>query len=32
MTMEWQHLVSTMRLSRESDRGDGGSRTETMRD
>ena len=32
MTMEWQHLVSTMRLGRESDRGDGGSRTETMRD
>ena len=32
MTMEWQRLVSTMRLGRESDHGDGGSRTETMRD
>jgi dGTPase len=32
MSMEWQRLVSTQRLGRESDQGDGGSRTETMRD
>jgi dGTPase len=32
MSMEWQRLVSTLRLGRESDQGDGGSRTETMRD
>ena len=32
MAMEWQALVSTMRLGREADRGDGGSRTEYMRD
>jgi len=32
MSMEWQRLVSTMRLGRESDQGDGGSRTEYMRD
>ena len=30
--MEWERLVSTMRLGREDDRGDGGSRTEYMRD
>jgi len=32
MAMEWERLVSTMRLGREDDRGDGGSRTEYMRD
>lgn len=32
MEMDWQGLVSTQRLGRESDRGDGGSRTEYMRD
>lgn len=32
MAMEWQRLVSTMRLGREHDRGDSGSRTEYMRD
>jgi dGTPase len=32
MTMEWRRLVSTMRLGREADRGDSGSRTEYMRD
>jgi dGTPase len=32
MSMEWERLVSTMRLGREDDRGDGGSRTEYMRD
>jgi dGTPase len=32
MPMEWDRLVSTMRLGREDDRGDGGSRTEYMRD
>jgi len=32
MTMEWERLVSTLRLGRQDDRGDGGSRTEYMRD
>jgi dGTPase len=32
MSMEWERLVSTMRLGREDDGGDGGSRTGYMRD
>jgi dGTPase len=32
MTMEWQRLVSTLRLGREQDRGADGNRTEYMRD
>lgn len=32
MTMEWQRLVSTLRLGREQDRGEDGNRTEYMRD
>jgi len=32
MAMDWQDLVSTQRLGRETDRGDGGNRTEYMRD